>query len=116
MSTLEEVLENPRMMQRLYADKTFSYGIALRLLKAGYRVYRKGWYVGGMWVCYQKGYPEGIAINKNTAAATGIQEGTVCLFEPYFLLKTAAPVTTFVHWQPSTPDIMAEDWMIAWNE
>lgn len=63
-----------------------------------------------MWAVIQKGYPDGIAINKNTAEATGIAEGTVCAFRPYFLLFTAQK--DFAHWVPSGSDILAEDWLI----
>lgn len=109
-----DVMENPRSVMKKYGDKQFDFGIALIMLKLGYRVYRKGWNGSGMWVCYQKGYPDGIAINKNTAEATGIQEGTVCQFLPYLMMKTASPTVQFVHWAPSNADVLAEDWMLFW--
>lgn len=83
---------------------------ALQVLKAGGKAARQGWNGKNMWAVMQKGYPEGIAINKNTAEATGLPEGTVCKFRPYFLLCTAQG--DFAHWVPSGSDLLAEDWEI----
>jgi hypothetical protein len=83
-------------------------GEALRAAQGGDRVTREGWPVPGMYVVYQKGYPGGIAINANTAAATGIPEGTVCRFLPYLMLHTAGG--DFVPWVISQSDALADDW------
>lgn len=109
-----EDTSNPHNIMRIYADKVFGFDVAIKLLKAGYRVYRRGWSGTGMWIGYQKGYPDGIAINKNTAEATGIEEGTVCNFLPYIMMKTASPSTTFVPWLASQTDLLSDDWMVAW--
>lgn len=111
---MTEELDNPRTIMRLYTDKVFGFDIALKLLKAGYRVHRKSWNGQGMWLCLQKGYPDGIPINKNTAQATGVEEGTVCAFSPYLMIKTANATATFAPWVPSQTDIIAEDWMASW--
>lgn len=63
-----------------------------------------------MWLAYQKGYPDGIAINVNTAEATGIAQGTVCRFRPYVMMRTAQG--DFVPWLASQSDILAEDWSV----
>lgn len=110
----DKMLINPRLTMKIYHDKTFGFDIALRLLKAGYRVYRRGWNGTGMYVVYQKGYPDGIAINKNTAEATGIEEGTVCNFKEYLMMKTSSVSVEFVPWNPSQADMLEEDWTIAW--
>lgn len=107
-------LSNQHEMMKVYGDKKFDFSVALKLLKHGYRLYRTGWNGTGMCLFYQKGYPDGIPINKNTAEAIGLEEGTVCKFLPYLQLKTAAVEATFVHWVPSMTDILADDWMIAW--
>lgn len=86
------------------------FGVALQHLKQGHKVARKGWNGKGMWAVLQKAYPAGIAINKNTAEATGLPEGTVCKFRPYFLLRTAQD--DFAHWVPSGSDVLAEDWEV----
>jgi hypothetical protein len=90
------------------AGMNFSY--ALASLKLGHRVSREGWNGKGMFVVHQKGYPDGIAINKNTAEATGIPEGTVCAFRPYLMMRTVDG--EFVPWVASQTDILAEDWNV----
>lgn len=84
------------------------FGAALRALKDGDRVTRTGWNGQGMFVVYQKGYPDGIPINANTAEATGIPEGTVCYFRPYLMMKTVDD--EFVPWVISQTDALADDW------
>ena len=88
------------------------FEIAVMNLKSGRKVTRSGWNAPGQWVVRQAGYPDGIAINANTAAATGIPEGTMCQFRPYLMLHTADG--SFVPWAPSVSDVLAEDWAIAW--
>ncbi len=84
---------------------------ALKLIKDGHRFRREGWNAGGQWVVLQRGYPNGIAINQNTAEATGIPEGTVKVFRPYLMLHTADG--SFVPWAPTVSDVLAEDWYLA---
>ena len=43
------------------------FGEALEQVKEGKKIFRLGWNGKGMFVCYQKGYPEGIPSNKQTA-------------------------------------------------
>ena len=88
-----------------------NFSEALILMKQGQKVARQGWNGRGMFAFLQKGYPEGIGINQNTAEATGIPQGTVCKFRPYFMLFTAQE--DFAHWVPSGSDILAEDWFNA---
>lgn len=88
-----------------------NFGEALAALKDGKRIARAGWNGKGMWLAYQRGYPLGIAINKNTADATGLPEGTVRRFLPYIIMKTATD--EFVPWLASQTDVLAEDWELA---
>lgn len=88
---------------------TFSQ--ALAHLKNGVKMQRTGWNGKGMYITYQKGYPDGIPINKNTSDATGLPEGTICKFLPYIMMKTAD--NCFVPWLASQTDILAEDWQTA---
>lgn len=81
---------------------------ALEELRGGERVQRAGWNGKGMFVCLQPGYPNGIAINANTADAIGEPQGTVHRFEPYFMFKTAQG--SFVPWLASVTDLLASDW------
>lgn len=83
---------------------------ALAAVRNGSRIARTGWNGKGMFVVYQKGYPDGIAINANTAEATGIPQGTVCTFRPYLMMKTVHD--DFVPWVASQTDLLAEDWEI----
>lgn len=89
----------------------FEFEDALIDVKAGKRIARAGWNAAGQWVVLQKGYPEGITINANTAHATGIPEGTVCRFRAYLMLRTADG--SFVPWAPTVSDVLADDWGIA---
>lgn len=91
-------------------QKEKSFSEALELLKTGLKLGRAGWNGKGMWIALQKAYPAGIPINKNTAEATGLPEGTVCKFLPYLMMKTAGG--EFVPWLASQTDILAEDWLV----
>lgn len=51
-----------------------TFGIALELCKKGVKVAREGWNGKGLFVVYQKGYPQGIPCNKQTAEAWGMNE------------------------------------------
>lgn len=81
---------------------------ALGALKNGHKLSRSGWNGKEMFIVYQAGYPKGIAINRNTANATGLPEGTICKFQPYIMMKTAD--NTFVPWLASQSDLLANDW------
>lgn len=84
---------------------------ALQAAKWGHRITRDGWNGSGMWVVLQHGYPEGIAINANTARATGIPEGTVQVFRPYLMMRTVDG--SHVPWVASQSDLLAADWAVA---
>lgn len=83
---------------------------ALAMCKRGGKISRSGWNGKGQYVVYQKGYPEGVAINANTAEALGIPQGTVCQFAPYLMIRNAQGV--FVPWLASQTDLLAEDWKV----
>ena len=88
------------------------FGFALSQLRQGSKVARMGWNDKGMYVVLQKGYPNGIPINKNTSEATGLPEGTNCAFLPYLMMKTANIEPTFVPWLASQTDLLAFDWVV----
>ena len=93
----------------MWENKDFSFALVkVRHLRC--RMSRTGWNGASQYVVYQPGYPEGIAINRNTANATGMPEGTVCSFRPYLMLKTVDD--SFVPWVPSISDILADDWVV----
>jgi hypothetical protein len=74
----------------------------------GLKVRRAGWNGFGMYLVFQRGYPDGIPINENTANATGIPKGTVCKFLPYVMMCTVDG--SFVPWLCSQTDLLATDW------
>lgn len=90
---------------------TVGIGDAVRYMREGHRVSRAGWNGKGMYLAYQPGYPDGIAINANTAKATGQPEGTVLKFLPYVMMCTAGG--EFVPWLCSQTDLLADDWSVA---
>ena len=90
--------------------KSFDFGEALRLLKQGKKVARKGWNGKGQFVVYQKGYPNGIPCNKQTAEAWGLNEGDLFRCEPYLQIRTADG--SHAMWSPSISDCLAEDWEV----
>lgn len=107
--------EIERVVKRAYETKWGSmnvagFGWALSLMKDGKKMTREGWNGRNMWVVYQKAYPDGIAINANTAEATGYPEGSLRRFLPYLMLCTADG--NFVPWTPSQTDVLAEDWSV----
>jgi hypothetical protein len=88
----------------------FDFSAALRCLKDRHKMTRKGWDTS-TYITLQSGYPDGININKNTAEATGMPEGTNCCFMPYILLKTGQEKPTFTPWVASQEDILSNDWV-----
>lgn len=91
-------------------DNPMPFEVALLWLKRGYRAARTGWNGKNMYVVRQAGYPHGIPINANTAKATGLPEGTVCRFRPYYMMCTADG--SFVPWLASQTDLDADDWIV----
>ena len=87
----------------------FSFSDAIRYLKRGLKVARKGWNGKGMFVVYQKGYPQGIPCNKQTADAWGINEGDLFVCNPYLQIKQVNGSHSM--WVPSIGDVLAEDWI-----
>jgi hypothetical protein len=65
-----------------------NFGKAIEALKQGKKVSRSGWNGKGLFVVYQKGYPDGIPCNKQTADAWGMNEGDLFKCNPYFQINT----------------------------
>lgn len=87
-----------------------NFGMAVECLKHGERVARKGWNGKGMFVVYQKGYPDGIPCNKQTATAWGLNEGDLFKCEPYLQIQMVNGSHSM--WVPSINDVLSEDWCI----
>jgi hypothetical protein len=87
-----------------------AFGLAVEAMKKGFKVARTGWNGKGMFVVYQKGYPQGNPCNKQTAAAWGMNEGDLFICQPYLQIKNVDGSHSM--WVPSINDTLAEDWMI----
>ena len=84
------------------------FGWALKMLKQGKHVARSYWV--GMCVTYQKGYPDGIACNKQTAEAWNIQEGSNFKLQPYLQIRMFDG--SYSMWTPSIDDCLSNDWAV----
>lgn len=82
-------------------SKTYDFGEAIRLLKHGHKVARRGWNGKGMFVmfCEAEGEPYTLA------------DGTEVTRRDYLYMKAAD--STVVPWVASQTDILANDWYIA---
>lgn len=86
------------------------FGEALKQLKCGNKLTRLGWNGKGMFVVYQRGYPEGIPCNKQTAEAWGLEEGDLFKCNPYLQIKNVDGSHSM--WVPSINDVLATDWRL----
>lgn len=91
-------------------EQGYNFGTALEILKHGGKVAREGWNGKGMFVVYQKGYPDGIPCNKQTAEAWSMNEGDLFKCNPYLQIKQVNGSHSM--WVPSIGDVLAEDWII----
>ena len=100
-----------KQFEEAYRDcNGMTFGIALELLKKGCKVAREGWNGKGMFIVYQKGYPDGIPCNKQTAEAWGIDEGDLFICNSYLQIKQVDGSHSM--WVPSIGDVLAEDWVV----
>lgn len=86
------------------------FGQAVEALKDGKKVARAGWNGKDMFVVYQKGYPQGIPCNKQTAEAWGLNEGDLFKVEPYLQIRMVNG--SHAMWVTSINDVLAEDWEV----
>jgi len=85
---------------------TFSFGVAIDLLKLGYRVARKGWNGKNMFLFLVPGSK----FKVSRPPLLGIYpEGTEITYQPHIDMKTAQD--TVVPWLASQSDVLAEDWV-----
>jgi hypothetical protein len=78
-------------------------------LRQGSRVTNADW-ASMEYIVWQEGYPHGIAINENTARATGIPQGTVKKFSPYVMRHTIH--SDFEPYVMSQSDMVSTLWRI----
>lgn len=93
-------------------DNTFSFEEALRFLKKGERVCRKGWNGKRMWLCLGKGnvISSDNFWNEHTRKFAEDNGGTAEVL-PYIIMKTADG-KILMGWLASQSDMLADDWMI----
>lgn len=85
---------------------SFGFDRALICLRNGFKVTRLDW-ESGSYIVKQRGYPEGVPINKNTSEATGKPIGTIIVFKPYIMLYEKG---SFIPWAASQNDLLSNDW------
>ena len=84
---------------------------ALKHVKNGSRISRGSWDNPNVFVVYQKGYPDGIPCNKQTAEAWGINEGDKFVCNPYLQIQN--PDGSHSMYTPSIDDVLADDWNVS---
>lgn len=89
--------------------ENLSFGEAIRICVGGNRISRSKWNEN-VFVVYQRGYPEGIPCNQQTADAWGMEDGDIFKCEPYFQISTENG--SHMMWTPNTEDLLAEDWFV----
>lgn len=89
-----------------------TFGLAVEAAKMGQKIARRGWNGKGMFVVYQKGYPQGIPCNVQTAAAWDMKAGDLFKCNPYLQIKQVDGSHSM--WVPSIGDVLAEDWEIVY--
>ena len=87
-----------------------NFGQAIECLKNDYHVARAGWNGKGMFIAYQKGYPDGIVANKQTKKAFDLEDGELFKVQPYLQMRCADG--SHQMWVASQSDILADDWYI----
>lgn len=87
----------------------FDTALGLLLSSCPAPVRRQSW-PENKFVVVQKGYPDGIPCNKNTAEAWRLKEGDLFKCAPYLQIQDNG---THYMWTPSTEDLFAKDWEIA---
>lgn len=106
----------------------FRFAVALdKLGQERKKVARLGWNGAKLgkvaFIVFQEGYPQGVPANANTAAALGIDVGTVVAVEPYLTLcvkldegddRRGEKGAEYLlrPWTPDQRDLLATDWVV----
>ena len=101
---------NSPVLDHFDTEFTHDFSWALRMMKLGKKIHRAGWNGKGMFAVLQKGDPQGIPCNKQTAEAWGLNEGDLFRCEPYMQLKMVNGSHSM--WVPSVNDCLSNDWAI----
>lgn len=84
-----------------------TFGIAIEMLKKGFRVARKGWNGKGMFLYY---VPVGAYAPCTKIAVSLVNENGLVEYGAYIAMKTAQG--NVIPWLASQTDMLAEDWVI----
>lgn len=98
----EWVLADEQNCPELGGEATFSFGEAIKYLKRGLKVARKGWNDKDMYIRYVEPYTD-------KAYRVTEQEPTDGTLQPYIAMKTAD--NGFIPWLASQADMLADDWV-----
>lgn len=85
------------------SGESFDFGVALRVIKAGGKVARKGWNGKGMFVTFQ-------CATSTMNAGPDSTEAPYIYFKEHMLLHTAQ--SDLAVWTPSVSDSLTADWVI----
>jgi hypothetical protein len=98
------------VFEKAYREaENMNFGLALEAARMhGKRITRAAWNGSDMFVVYQKGYPEGIQCNEQTARAFGYTPGDLFKCRPYLQLRCADG--SHAMWSPFISDVLADDW------
>ena len=86
-----------------------NFEYAMKALRNKARVHREEW-AELSYVVLLPGYPEGIQINENNAAAHRLKVGATLHYKPYF--QGCTVTGEIIVWNATTEDLLAEDWHI----
>ena len=105
MCPKDKFLEDARKLNNL------DFGLALILIKRGFKLARKGWNGKGMFIYLVTGgnYPVQMGAVKEYAD----EQGTV-KYNPYMAIKNVD--NSMSTWVPSVNDCLAEDWQVIGEE
>lgn len=97
-------------------EKTFDFGEAIRLLKEGRCVARRGWNKAGLFVCKQVPATIGKEVIPKMQSLPDVAKelilqgtGSVSYANQCLLYDTGSGVAN--SWVPSSSDMFAEDWV-----
>lgn len=97
-------------MANKYSGLVFDFGTAIKALKEGHKVARRGWNGKGIWVVLMPSlYLDKDVVNARTTKHIG--EGVDLDSQPYFVVWTADKKWQ-PGWHPTTRDCLAEDYYV----
>lgn len=100
----EWIIADETNCPQLGGEATFSFSEAVKYLRRGMKISRKGWNGKGQYVRMVDPY--------NDTAFQVIEKADIDgTLYPYFTLKNAQ--NGFIPWVPSTGDLLADDWIFA---